>query len=166
MSFSKIDLRTADKIFAHTRLALMEFGKNGYIVPDVFFLLCFLKIVNPTLYHNIVEEKYNAQQLLNELEDFFPQTLLVMGDYNSSWKKFTYTMASFIFMYTLDENAHERERIITSNDGKANNLNTKYLDAKIFGEALAWYYGKRYQGEIPLRFITQRIELGKTLVSL
>lgn len=166
LSFSKIDLRTADKIFAHTRLALMEFGKNSYIVPDVFFLLCFLKIVNPTLYHNIVEEKYNAQQLLNELEDFFPQTLLVMGDYNSSWKKFTYTMASFIFMYTLDENAHERERIITSNDGKANNLNTKYLDAKFFGEALAWYYGKRYQGEIPLRFITQRIELGKTLVSL
>jgi len=166
LSFSKIDLRTADKIFAHTRLALMEFGKNSYIVPDVFFLLCFLKIVNPTLYHNIVDEKYSAQQLLNELEIFFPQELLVTDDYNSSWRKMTYTMASFIFMYILDDNAHEREHIITSNDGKTNNLNTKYLDAKTFGDALSWYYGKRYQGEIPLRFITQRIELEKSMVSL
>ena len=166
LSYSKIDLRTADKIFAHTRLALMEFGKNSYIVPDVFFLLCFLKIVNPTIYHNIVDEKYSAQQLLNELENYFPQELFVKDDYNSSWRKMTYTMASFIFMYILDDNAHEREHIITSNDGKTNNLNAKYLDAKIFGDALSWYYGKRYQGEIPLRFITQRIELEKSMVSL
>lgn len=166
LSFSKIDLRTADKIFAHTRLALMEFSNNSYIVPDVFFLLCFLKIVNPTLYHDIVDEKYSAQQLLNHLEDFFPHELLVMDDNNSSWRKMTYTMASFIFMYTLDDNAREKERIITSNDGKTNTLNTKFLNKDIFDGALSWYYNRRYQNEIPLRFITQRIELEKSLFVL
>lgn len=166
LSSSNIDLRTADKIFAHTRLALMGFGRNSYIIPDVFFLLCFVKIVNHTLYRNIVEERYTAQQLLNELEDYFPRELLVMDEYNSSWRKMTYTIASLIFMYTLDDNAHERERIITSNDGKTNILQTKYLDAQTFDDALSWYYSRRYKGEIPMRFITQRIELEKSIVSL
>ena len=122
--------------------------------------------MNPTLYHDIVDEKYSAQQLLNELEDFFPHELLVMDDYNSSWRKMTYTMASFIFMYTLDDNAREKERIITSNDGKTNTLNTKFLNKDIFDGALSWYYSRRYQNEIPLRFITQRIELEKSLFVL
>lgn len=164
LSFSKIDLRTADKIFAHTRLALMGFGKNNYIKPDVFFLLCFLKVVNPMLYRSIINEKYTAQQLLNELEDYLPRELLVMDDNSPSWRKMTYTVASFIFMYTLDDNSLERERIITSNDGKTNTLHTKYLDTKTFGDALSWYYNKRYQSEIPLRFITKRIELEKGLL--
>ena len=166
LSFSNIDLRTADKIFAHTRLALMEFGKNSYIIPDVFFLLCFLRIVNPILYRSIADEKYTAQQLLNELEDYFPQEILVMDDYNSLWRKMTYTMASLIFMYTLDDNGREKERIFLSNDGKTNTLNTKFLNKEIFDGALSWYYSRRYHNEIPLRFITQRIELENSIVSL
>lgn len=56
LSSTKLDLRTIDKIFAHTRLAIKEFSINNYIVPDVFFLLCFLKIANADLYRNIIEE--------------------------------------------------------------------------------------------------------------
>ena len=71
VSASKIDFRTADKIYAHTRLALMEFDTNEYIFSNVLFLLCYLKIVNPDLYRNIINEKYIINILNNILIDIF-----------------------------------------------------------------------------------------------
>ena len=163
MSSSNLDLRTSDKIFTHTRLALMEFSNNSYIVPDVFFLLCYLRFANPDLYHNIIEEKYNAQQLLDEMEEFIPFELLVMNENNSSWRQMTHTIASFVLMYTLDDNGRERMTIINRED-KTTSLKPKYMDEKTFNEALLWYYGKLHQGEIPLRFLTKKIELEQAII--
>lgn len=159
LSSSNLDLRTTDKIFAHTRLALMGFSQNNYIVPDVFFMLCYLKIANNKLYNNIMNEQLIAQELLNELEDFFPLELLVKDDYSSEWRQMTSVIASFVLMYTLDDNENEREHIFTSNEGKTSLLQTKHLDSKTFDEALSWYNNKRYRGVIPLRHLIKKIEL-------
>ena len=105
-----------------------------------------------------------AQELLNELEDNFSLELLVVDDYNSEWRQMTYTIALFVFMYTLDNNGQERERIITSNKEKTSTLQTKHLDPKTFGEALSWYYEKRCQGVIPLRHLIKKIELEQGLM--
>ena len=164
ISSSNLDLRTTDKIYAHTRLALMGFRQNNYIVPDVFFMLCYLKIANNTLYSKIINEQLTAQELLNELEESFPLELLLMDDNNSEWRQMTYAIASFVFMYTLDNNGRERERLITSNKEKISTLQTKHLDLKTFDEALSWYYDKRYQGEIPMKNLIQKIELEQGLV--
>ena len=164
ISTSNLDLRTTDKIFAHTRLALLGFNQNNYIVPDVFFMLCYLKIANNKLYSKIINEQLTTQELLNELENFFPKVLLVMDDYNSEWRQMTYAIASFVFMYTLDNNGREREHIITSNKEKACTLQTKHLDPKTFGEAISWYYEKRHEGEIPLQHLTKKIELEQGLI--
>jgi len=164
ISSSNLDLRTTDKIYAHTRLALMGFRQNNYIVPDVFFMLCYLKIANNKLYSKIKNEQLTAQELLNELEDSFPLELLLMDDNNSEWRQMTYAIASFVFMYTLDNNGRERERIITSNKEKISTLQTKHLDLKTFDESLSWYYDKRYQGEIPMKNLIQKIELEQGLV--
>lgn len=164
ISSSNLDLRTTDKIYAHTRLALMGFRQNNYIVPDVFFMLCYLKIANNKLYSKIKNEQLTAQELLNELEDSFPLELLLMDDNNSEWRQMTYAIASFVFMYTLDNNGRERERLITSNKEKISTLQTKHLDLKTFDEALSWYYDKRYQGEIPMKNLIQKIELEQGLV--
>lgn len=159
ISSSDLDLRTTDKIYAHTRLALMGFSQNNYIVPDVFFMLCYLKIANNKLYSNIMNVQLTAQELLNELEDYFPLELLVVDDYNSEWRQMTYAIALFVFMYTLDNNGQERERIITSTKEKTCTLQTKHLDPKTFGDALSWYYDQRYQGVNPLRYLIKKIEL-------
>ena len=164
ISSSNLDLRTTDKIYAHTRLALMGFRQNNYIVPDVFFMLCYLKIANNKLYSKIKNEQLTAQELLNELEESFPLELLLMDDNNSEWRQMTYAIASFVFMYTLDNNGRERERLITSNKEKISTLQTKHLDLKTFDEALSWYYDKRYQGEIPMKNLIQKIELEQGLV--
>jgi energy-coupling factor transporter ATP-binding protein EcfA2 len=159
ISSSKLDLRTTDKIFAHTRLALMEFSSNNYIVPDVFFLLCFLKIANTELYHNIIEQKFTAQQLLNEIEDFLPSELLVMDEYSSSWSQMTYAIASFVFMYTLSDSIKDREQIINAEDNNKCTLKTNHLDNKTFSEAVYWHYERKYQRGIPLHHLIQKIEL-------
>ena len=163
MSASNLDLRTRDKIFTHTRLALMEFSANNYIVPDVFFLLCYLRFANPDLYHNIVVEKYTAQQLLDEIEEFIPLELLVMNENDYSWRQMTYTIASFTLMYTLNDNGIERTTIINRDD-KTTTLKTKHMDEKTFSEALLWYHGKIHRGEIPLRLLTKKIELEQAII--
>lgn len=161
---SKLDLRTIDKIFAHTRLALMEFNIMNYIVPDVFFLLCYIRIANPDLYRCIIEEKITSQQLLNKIEDYLPTELLVMDDYSSSWRQMTYTIASFILMYSLNDNGREKEHIITPNDKRKCILQTIHLDNKTFEEAIYWYYEKIGRGEIPLSHLTRKIELEQGLL--
>ena len=121
ISSSNLDIRTTDKVFAHTRLALMEFGRNSYIVPDVYFLLCYLKIANSKLYRNIVDEKYNAQGLLDELEKFFSEILHSMDVNDSSYSEMIYAIASFVLMYTISGNGLERERVISSDGNKTCN---------------------------------------------
>lgn len=166
VSSSNIDLRTTDKIFAHSRLALMSFGNNNYIIPDIFFLLCYLKITKTQLYRNIINEKFTAQELLNELESCLPLELLVKTEYSQTWRQMTYTIASFVFMYSLDDNSHERERIVNSNDSKTNSLHATYLDSETFNEAISWSYNNRFNGEIPLKYITKKIELEQGIIMI
>ena len=161
---SNLDIRTIDKIFAHTRLALMEFDIMSYIIPDVFFLLCFLKIANADLYQNIIEEKYTAQQLLNEVEDYLPSKLLEVDNNSSTNRQMTYTIASFIIMYSLNDGGRERENIITPNNDTKCILQTKHLDKKIFDDAIYWYYEKVGFGIIPLSHLIRKIELQQGLL--
>ena len=163
---SNLDIRTIDKIFAHTRLALKEFSNNNYIVPDVFFLLCFLKIANADLYLNIIEEKYTTQQLLNKIEEYLPAKLFEIDDYSSTWSQMTYTIASFILMYSLDDNGREREHIINPNNEKKCLLQTKHLDNKTFDKAIYWYYEKIGRELISMSHLTKKIELEQGLLGV
>ena len=158
VSSSKLDLRTTDKIFAHTRLALTGFNCNNYIVPDVFFLLCYLRIANPDLYRSIIEEEFTSQQLLNKIEDYLPTELLVKDDYSSTWSQMTYTIASFIVMYSLNDSGREREQIFNPDQNKCL-LQTKHLDNKVFEKAINWYYERICRGEIPMSHLIRKIEL-------
>ena len=164
ISSSNIDIRTTDKIFAHTRLSIMGFNKKNDIIPDVYFILCYMKIAKPELYNSIIQEKYTSQELLNELEDFFPKELYVKNDYNSTWRQMTYTIASFVFMYNLDDSGREREHILTSTDGESNTVVAKHLDSDTFIEALKWSSRMRFNGEIPLRYLIQKIELEQAII--
>lgn len=158
VSSSELDLRTTDKIFAHTRLALMGFNCNNYIVPDVFFLLCYLRIANPDLYSSIIEKKLTSQQLLNKIEDYLPTELLVKDDYSSTWSQMTYTIASLIVMYSLNDSGREREQFFNPDEKKCL-LQTKYLDNIAFEKAIYWYRERIGRGEIPLSHLIRKIEL-------
>ena len=163
VSSARLDLRTTDKIYAHTRLALMTFAKNSYIIPDVFFLLCYLKIANANLYNQIASEKFTAQELLTELENTLSANLFNKDDYNSDWRQMAYSLAQFVLMYTLNDNGIEREHIVDKKDSKKNTLAPKQLDKKTFDEALEWYHGRIHNGVVPLRYLIKKIELEQNI---
>ena len=156
---SNLNIRSLDKLFAHTRLALMSFGNNNRINPTVFFLLCYIKIASPELYHNILDEKLTAQELLTELEKFLPISLLIKNDSKFDSHQITYTLALFILMYNLDENGHEKEQIIEHNGGETITLISEHLDIDVFNEAFSFYHQRRHIGVTSMRHLTKKIEL-------
>ena len=159
ISSSKLDFRTADKIYVHTRLTLMEFDINNYIIPDVFFLLCYLKIVNYDLYYNILNRKYKLQELLDEIEDFFPLELLEKREeYDSPSRVMTFTIASLISMYNLDEDGVEQINLRDIDGDNQPSIKTKHIDSKTFYDIIAWNYNQRSR-IVPLSYILKKIEL-------
>jgi energy-coupling factor transporter ATP-binding protein EcfA2 len=157
ISSSKIDFRTADKIYAHTRLALMEFDIKFPIYPNVFFLLCYLRTVNSELYYNIFNRKYKPQELLDEIENFFPLELLEKKEeYDSPARVMMPTIASLIFMYNLDENEVEQINLRKKDGDNQPSIKTKHIDSEIFYNTIILNYNRRHA---PLSYILKKIEL-------
>jgi len=61
---NNLEVRTLDKIFAHTNLAIDISNKHQYIYPDVFFLLSFYRTVEYEFYDKLACQKYKVQDLL------------------------------------------------------------------------------------------------------
>ena len=157
ISSSKIDFRTADKIYAHTRLVLMEFDIKFPIYPNVFFLLCYLRTVNSELYYNIFNRKYKPQELLDEIENFFPLELLEKKEeYDSPARVMMPTIASLIFMYNLDENEVEQINLRKKDGDNQPSIKTKHIDSEIFYNTIILNYNRRHA---PLSYILKKIEL-------
>ena len=161
VSASKIDFRTADKIYAHTRLALMEFDTNEYIFSNVLFLLCYLKIVNPDLYRNIINEKYSVQKLLNEIENSLPLDVIKKEDiYNTVMRYMTNTIALLICMYNLTDEGIQREIII--NDNADMYITPKHISTSDIRGNIR-NYQENLSSIKPLIYITKKIELGEDI---
>ena len=67
-----INLRQMDRIFAYSRLALMQFGSRTYLLPDIYFMLCFWKVMDSQFYNQISKKAFTVQEFLMKLEDKLP----------------------------------------------------------------------------------------------
>lgn len=95
---SHVSLRTANKIFAYTRLALCCYGATQCFPADLFFLLCFWKVTNPTFYHQIKSGEYSIQKLLTEIEKELPKELFISDD-SFSMRHISYAIATLLIQY-------------------------------------------------------------------
>lgn len=157
VSSSGLDLRTTDKIFAHSRLAMTGFINNSKIFTDVFFLICYLRVSNPQLYQKLYNRELSPQVILNELEDYLPRVLLEIDDYKNERRQITYTIASLVYMYSINEDSESKGIFIISNGSKSVSLQCKLMDQKTFDEAIAWSAG--HQKRFPLSYLLDRVEL-------
>ena len=157
ISSLNFDLRTTDKIFAHTRLALSGFRSTSNIVPDVFFLLCFMRVAYTELYQNIIKNKYTVQELLYEIEEYLPHDLTMKDEVNFIWKQMTYTISSLLYMYSFDDEIKVRNLFVNTKEGMDISLHTNVLDRKTVRDALIGVSSQR--GMIPLKYLIRRIEL-------
>ena len=161
----QINLRQIDRIYAYARLALMQFHPSNYLLPDVYFLLCFWKIVNPTFYKSIRNKDYNTQELLSKLEEIIPD-----GYFNQAYSIYNndyilYAIAGFIYCYDITDIKNQRivNPSIKANqvDGKNSyNIKSRCFDNDKFYEALDNFYACNNRSfSYGLSYIFNRIDL-------
>ena len=168
-NFSKSNLRQIDRIFSYARLALMQFKANTYILPNIYFMLCFWKIMNPSFYSKLRNVIYTPQELLTELENILPKVFFTNEPSNYNGIHNIYTIAAFIFGY--DKTSHPNEQTIhrptlTSTDSQGNlvfNIKSNFFKKEDFERALYFYY-EHYRENIDngFTYLFQRIDLLKS----
>lgn len=165
---AQTNLRQIERIFAYARLALMQFQSNSYVIPDIYFLLCFWKVMKPEFYKEIRNKKYTTQDLLTKIENILPEKLLVTDSNHIKNRGIYYTLASLIYCY--DTTSTDRYDIQTTSLEFRKNENTGNEESKIetsklqkvlFDQALNSYLMSRGndQYNCGLNFLFNRIDL-------
>ncbi len=162
-----VNLRKMDRIFAYSRLALMQFGPRTYLLPDIYFMLCFWKVEDPQFYNQISKKTFTVQELLQKLEEKLPTTFFRKGeDYFYSSSNMVYLIACLLYCYDITGTG---ERSVAStlegimNESTKKNeykIQSKYFKKEELDEALDYYKrGHSEECRHGLRYILQRIEL-------
>lgn len=150
-----INLRTTDKIFAHSRLALMEFSESQIVFPQIFFLLCYWKITSYSFYSKIWKHEYSLQNFVYEIENKFPKSIFE-GDQS---RNFIFILGSLIYFYNDNEN---NPLLIIGRDNKPNlRFDSRVMDKNLLIYAIHSYSRNSVMAMYPntLENILKRIEL-------
>ena len=161
-----INLRQMDRIFAYSRLALMQFGSRTYLLPDIYFMLCFWKVMDSQFYNQISKKAFTVQEFLMKLEDKLPPAFFRKEEEYYSSSNMVYVVACLLYCYDItgtgDRPVASTLKAIHNESTKKNeyNIQSKYFEKDELNEALD-YYMRRYAEEARngLRFILNRIEL-------
>lgn len=161
-----INLRQMDRIFAYSRLALMQFGSRTYLLPDIYFMLCFWKVMDSQFYNQISKKAFTVQEFLMKLEDKLPPAFFRKEEEYYSSSNMVYVVACLLYCYDItgtgDRPVASTLKAIHNESTKKNeyNIQSKYFEKDELNEALD-YYMRRYAEEARngLRYILNRIEL-------
>lgn len=161
-----INLRQMDRIFAYSRLALLQFGSRTYLLPDIYFMLCFWKVMDSQFYNQISKKAFTLQEFLMKLEDKLPPAFFRKEEEYYSSSNMVYVVACLLYCYDItgtgDRPVASTLKAIHNESTKKNeyNIQSKYFEKDELNEALD-YYMRRYAEEARngLRYILNRIEL-------
>lgn len=87
-------LRQQDKLFANMRMVLLTFKANTYALPNVLFILIFLKMFREKQYGDIQSCALNLQGLVEVVENLLPSDANTFYNVN-----FLYIVARFLKLY-------------------------------------------------------------------
>ena len=162
-----VSLRQMDRIFAYSRLSLMQFSTNTYLLPDVYFMLCFWKVMDLPFYNQISNKELSVSELLMKLEEKLPISFFQDDESVPYYSRnIVFVVACLLYCYDM---TGFTERPVKSTLRSVKNektgklvygIHSKYMDSVLLNEALE-SYSKSHSEEthLGLRFILQRIEL-------
>lgn len=160
-----VNLRQMDRVFAYSRLALMQFASNTYLLPDVYFMLCFWKVTDASFYNQISDKAYTVQELLSKLEEKLPVSLF-QNEHHYYTRNIVFAIACLLYCYDITgpENYPIRrtlKSVKNETTGKNEfNIQSKSINKETLDDAFNWYYqGYSKNTQYGLRFILQRIDL-------
>ena len=162
---SQVNLRQMDRIYAYARLALMQFEANTYLMPDIYFMLCFWKVINPTFYNDIRHKIYTPQELLTKLENILPQSLYTAANNLYGSNSFVYAIAGLIYSYDITDTIFQRvtqPSLVAEKEGEKTvyQIRSNYIEKNILDKALDAYYNHYSRSHSNgLMFLLNRIDL-------
>ena len=157
-----VNLRQMDRIFAYSRLILTQFNFNDDIQADIYFLLCFWKVMDVEFYNQLTKKEFTVQELLAILERKLPKSMLAFE--NSHWS-YVYTIACLLYCYDVSTTEYKTQKAtVTITQNRETNkiecpITSKYLDKDEFYRAMDYYYNRNRYGHTTLWYIYSRIDL-------
>lgn len=138
----RIDLRTYDKILAHTRLSLMQL-RNDTIILDVVLLLCFIRVADSAFFDAISHHDFSMNELLAEFEKRFPRTLLSQDDFGSPSDrlahKVVYLLGPFLLLYNRKGSSTIEDGFTNLNKDTSLPLNCQVIEPSALLDAMIWF---------------------------
>ena len=170
ISYSNINLRLANKIFAYTRIVLQGYSINSMFPADLLFLLCFIKITNPILYEGIHRGEFTIQGLIDVLEAELPTGLFNPEPYSSSDRHLCCAIATLILRYNYTSRGIQREKdfegkVVEDKRYREFPIQTKKLNKQMLDETLSYYSSNHRDSyyEYGLKDMLERIDLTSNL---
>ena len=158
MAYMNLPLRTVDRIFSNTRIALRMFSYSNYIHERMLFILVYLRVCKSSVYAKMCQHDYTLQEFTNEIENIFPKDML---RYDIETHSFYYVLALLILCYNLDENEHEIEKLYEIENGKTFRLciSFQHIDEEKIKVAIENWRRDFNGGVIGLKFFLDKINL-------
>ena len=164
ISYSNVNLRTANKIFAYTRLVLQGYSTTAKVSPDLLFLLCFVKLTRPILYNRIGNGEYKIQELVYALEDELPAAIFIPKPYSFTERHLSWAVAALIVRYNYSSNGKERESDFKGIKCEGQSyfefpIKTKKLNKTELFKALTYFYNNDPYNVNGLEYMLEKINL-------
>jgi len=157
--YKQLDLRTMDKLFSLSRLVVTEINGSEVADLDLYFLLCYLKVCENSLYRDIKRHKMKLQQLLERIEEVIPRQLLASDDkYSIDHHSFLYAFALMLYFYNQSDSIVYEENVLPSSNNPVVNLTCSVIDKDKLEEGLK-YATTRMLYLTKISDITDKIDL-------
>lgn len=164
ISYSNINLRLANKIFAYTRIVLQGFPITSRVPAGMLFLLCFIKITNPDLYGKIQDGKFSIQGIIDSLENELPNEVFNREQDPFIQHHLCWAIATLILRYNYPPTGFPREKDFEKKiKAKEFPIQTKRLDKNELYDALSYYIDTPTHYVYGLTEILNRINLTSNL---
>ncbi len=160
-----LDLRTLDRIFTISRITLQEMNSNNYLLPDVLFVLCLMKIKYPDIYRGIVNKSYKVQELLNAIEMDILKDHLEKSKRHPYERRLEYTIGTLLFNYNNPYYDDIVDQTFVGKDtDKENQKEFPFTSTKLnhekLNDAFNWCSNShREKIRMGLKFSTDRIDI-------
>lgn len=166
----RLDLRTQDRVFAICRISLEALNANNYLLPDVLYILCLLKVQYHEVYTGIRLKSYSVQELIDALESTILKEYKPESKRSSFDKVMEFTFATLIINYNKPyyEDIVDPTFVGESADQEKEKkypFEVKKLDKEKMNDAINWVINNSQEKmHMGLKFSLDRIELLNPLI--
>ncbi|MBR4644023.1 MAG: hypothetical protein IKO73_02535 [Bacteroidaceae bacterium] len=143
--YSNLPLRSIDRLFSNTRLALRMFPTYSNVRCDYLFVLIYLHVCHSELFEQICKRKFSIQNLIDIIIEIFPHELI---KYSDTSHPFYLIIGMLIVGYNQNEYGTDSNKLYTYNDSaKEINLNfdPKQLDRSELSRIIQ-FWDNRFDG--------------------